>query len=154
MKSTLLLSVLSLAAAGLFAPDATAQEHKPAAAIRRASDTELALADRRGSRSDRHRYGSSRGRSHRSVARIGVYSTKHWVPGHFELRAKRVWVPASKERVWIEPIYETRVDYRGRTYRVLVCEGRWELVVRPAHFEERSVRVWVGGCWSFGTHGV
>lgn len=48
---------------------------------------------------------------------------------------KRVWVPASYRKVWVEPAYETRYDACGRRYRVLVREGHWRTVHEPGRWE-------------------
>lgn len=71
-----------------------------------------------------------------------------WVPGHYEMREERVWVPGACRRVWVEPVYSWRSDYRGCRRRVLVREGYWESVQEPGHYETRRFRVWVEGCWT------
>lgn len=53
-------------------------------------------------------------------------------------RSYQVWVPATTERVWQEPLYEFRRDSCGNTYRVLVRPGGWCVIEHPGHFEWRS----------------
>lgn len=72
-----------------------------------------------------------------------------WVPGRYETVEERVWIPEASERVWIEPVYEVRRDYCGRSFRVLVRAGYFEVQCVPAHAEVRLVRVWRPGHWSF-----
>ncbi len=63
---------------------------------------------------------------------------------------RRVWIPGTVERVWIEPVYETRYDACGRPIRILVCEGTWKDIERPGHYAIRYVRVWTPARWSCG----
>lgn len=70
-----------------------------------------------------------------------------WVPGHYEVRCERVWVPGACERVWVPPVYQWRHDSCGRAYQVLVCDGYWKTVEHPGRWENREVKVWVEGCW-------
>src|SRR5262249_48187556 len=77
----------------------------------------------------------------------GYASSRVWIPGHYELVDERVWVPGSEERVWIEPVFEVRVDPCGFSRRVLGSAGRYEVRCLPGHFELRSVRIWQSGRW-------
>jgi len=70
--------------------------------------------------------------------------------GHYETIERRVWVPGEREKVWIDPVYETRYDHCGRPYSVMVCPGRWTVRVHPAHYETRCERVWVPA--AYGPH--
>ncbi len=60
---------------------------------------------------------------------------------------KQVWVPGCAERVWIEPVYEWRLDYCGNRYQVLVRGGHWEEIVQPGHYESQRVKIWKPGYW-------
>ncbi len=63
--------------------------------------------------------------------------------GHYETRAQSVLVaPATVERRWVEPVYETRY-YAGRPQAVCVSEGGWRQFSTPARYETRYVQVWV-----------
>ena len=70
-----------------------------------------------------------------------------WTPGHYEWVMQQVWVPGCAEKVWVEPVYEWRLDYRGNRYQVLVRGGHWEEVIQPGHYESRQVQVWRPGYW-------
>jgi hypothetical protein len=75
-------------------------------------------------------------------------SYRVWSPGHYETREQSVWVEGECRRVWVEPRYEWRTDYRGCRSRVLVRPGYWDTVRTPGHYETRRVQVWVEGCWT------
>ena len=68
-----------------------------------------------------------------------------WVPGHYEHVSRKVFVPARSERVWIDPLYETRIRSCGTRVRVLVRAGYWKEVCQPAHYVTRSEKVWIPG---------
>jgi len=69
-----------------------------------------------------------------------------WVPGHYETRTERVLVePAHYETRRVREVTETRYDYYGKPYTVLVRPARVERVWVPARYETRCVRVWVPG---------
>lgn len=66
--------------------------------------------------------------------------------GHYETRIERILVaPECRERRWAEPVYETRY-YNGVPQSFCVSQGGWREVCVPAHYENRSVQVWVPGC--------
>ena len=77
----------------------------------------------------------------------GYSSSRVWVPGHHEFVYRRVWVPGTAARVWVEPVYETRRDSCGRTVRILLRAGGWRTVHEPGRYETRRVRVWQPGRW-------
>jgi hypothetical protein len=68
-----------------------------------------------------------------------------WVPAHYEIATRRVWVPGCRETVWIQPEYQWRRDAFGRWFRTCVSSGRHEVVQRPGYYKMRKVRVWVEG---------
>jgi hypothetical protein len=72
-----------------------------------------------------------------------------YVPGHYETVEHQVWIPATRQRVWCEPVYETRYDSCGRAYTVLVRNGGYEWVTTPGHYEIQTARVWVTGRWEY-----
>jgi hypothetical protein len=63
--------------------------------------------------------------------------------GRYEWRTERVWVPASRQKVWTEPVVRVHYDSCGRRVETVVRAGRWEIVHTPGHYEERRARVWV-----------
>ncbi|MCC6406862.1 MAG: hypothetical protein IT453_06835 [Planctomycetes bacterium] len=75
-------------------------------------------------------------------------SYRVWVPGHYETREERVWVAGECRRVWVEPVYGWRTDYRGCRSRVQLRAGYWETIEEPGHYETRRVQVWVEGYWT------
>jgi hypothetical protein len=70
-----------------------------------------------------------------------------WVPGHFESRCERVWVPGCTRQVWVAPRYEWRNDACGRPVRVCVRTGYWTAVTDPGRYETRTTQVWIAGRW-------
>jgi len=63
--------------------------------------------------------------------------------GHYATRVERVVVvPERHERVWVEPVYETRYSAYGPT-RVVVSAGYYRDVCVPARYEDRNVSYWV-----------
>jgi hypothetical protein len=71
-----------------------------------------------------------------------------WIPGHYELRTVRFWVPATVREEYVPPVYVTRTVSRGVRIRVLVRAGFVRRLVVPAHYESRQDRVYVPGHWS------
>lgn len=63
-----------------------------------------------------------------------------WMPGHYEIVQEKVWIPARKERVWVEPVYERR-----RHHRVLIREGYYKKVIIPGYYDIQERKVWVEG---------
>jgi hypothetical protein len=75
------------------------------------------------------------------------HCAQEWVPAHYETIREKVWVAGREEKVWVEPIYETRCDYHGRPIHVLVRPGHWKKICTPGHYEYCERKVWVEGCW-------
>ncbi|MEM7308530.1 MAG: hypothetical protein AAF682_17745 [Planctomycetota bacterium] len=75
---------------------------------------------------------------------------KVWVPGRYDTVTRQVWIPGGKEKVWIEPLYQTRYDECGRPYQVLVRDGYWTVRQLPGYYETRCEQVWVPGYWKQG----
>lgn len=139
------LAALALATFGLSSP-AVAQR-----------SVSLSLGDRGVSISARHgSFGLHLGRTY--SRRSNGYVTRRapscppqrvWIRGYWKTVDEKVWVAGSKEKVWREPVYETRHDSCGRAYRVLVRPGFWEWVQTPGCWVTRPQRVWVAGHWSY-----
>jgi hypothetical protein len=80
-----------------------------------------------------------------------------WVPGHYEIRAERIWIEGYWEEVWIPPEYKqirvTHYDRHGRPYtvwkQVLVREGHHEKIWHEGYWETREVREWIPGHWEY-----
>ena len=70
-----------------------------------------------------------------------------WIPGRTVLREQRVYVQASKRKVYVEPLYEATCGAHGRRVDVLVRDGYWKVVEEPGHWEVRQVEVWEPGHW-------
>lgn len=68
-----------------------------------------------------------------------------FVPGHYEAIEKQVWVAPKQVKVWVDQILETRYDYCGQPYTVLVQPGHWAKHVEPGHFETVLEQVFVPG---------
>ncbi len=92
-------------------------------------------------------YGSTSSRARHGYISSRHYTHRVWVPGHYVTVYERVWIPGSKRKVWIEPIYETRCDAYGRTYSVLVQPGSWQWVETKGYYEERPVKKWIPSCY-------
>lgn len=67
-----------------------------------------------------------------------------WVPGHYEVREEKVWVPGVCERVWVPPTYKMVWD-GCRPVRVVCRPGHYRAIEHPGRWECREVRVWVPG---------
>jgi hypothetical protein len=113
--------------------------------------TRRALADpqwRPGARVTPHvearRYRGTYGRARDTRGR-GCPPWRVLVPAHFERVAYQVFVRARIEKVWVPPAYETRHDFCGRPYQVLVRKGYFKTIRRPAHYETRTRKEWIAG---------
>ena len=67
-----------------------------------------------------------------------------WVPGHYEWRERRIWVPGRWREECIPAVYEVRI-IRGRRVRILVENERCERYYEAAHYEMIQEQVWVPG---------
>jgi hypothetical protein len=96
------------------------------------------------------RYTGSSAYYRRSGARSGAptwtrgapRSRRVWIPGHYEVVQRKTWVPGATRQVWVPPVYETRYDWCGRAYTVLVSAGYHRTIQDPGHWEYRNVQVW------------
>ncbi|MBK9387407.1 MAG: hypothetical protein IPN34_21545 [Planctomycetes bacterium] len=73
-----------------------------------------------------------------------------WVPGRWEFCEERYQEPGRWHQVWVEPVYEWRVDPCGRRYQVCVRPGHYESRWCEGRWATRQVRRWVPGYWSQG----
>jgi hypothetical protein len=71
-----------------------------------------------------------------------------WIPGHYEVRHERVWVPGCTRQEWVPARYEWRLDSCGRRFQILIAPGHWITVTDPGRYELREARVWVPGYWA------
>ncbi|MCC7012275.1 MAG: hypothetical protein IT454_06930 [Planctomycetes bacterium] len=70
-----------------------------------------------------------------------------WIPGHYETRIERIWVPGELHREWVAASFEWRVDVCGRRVFVQTRPGFWRTTTGPSRLEQREVRIWVAGHW-------
>jgi len=98
-----------------------------------------------------HRRGKARGKAS-SCSTVQRYSPPaSYVPGHYETRCERVWVPCSTEKVWVPAQVEVSYLPCGRRIETVVAPARWEYVTHPGRYEVRQVRVWVPATYRCGT---
>jgi len=74
-------------------------------------------------------------------------SVRVWVPGRWVVEERRVWVPGRRERVWSPPLFETRFDACGRSFRFQVRPGGFRTVQQPGRWETRAERAWRPAHW-------
>jgi len=81
----------------------------------------------------------------RGYSKHSSYNRRYNRPaaGHYKTIKEKVWVPASKHKVWVEPVYKTWFDSCGTPRRSLVQAGHYKVVVEPGHYTWRHRRVWV-----------
>lgn len=74
-----------------------------------------------------------------------------FVPGHFALVEKQVYVPGCTRKEYVPAVFETRTwrDYCGRLHveRVQVAPATWRIVQDPGTWQTVTERVWIEGCW-------
>ncbi|MBL8897711.1 MAG: hypothetical protein JNM84_08785 [Planctomycetes bacterium] len=73
-----------------------------------------------------------------------------WIPGRWEWCEERYQEPGRWHQVWVEPVYEWRVDPCGRRFQVCVRPGHYESRWCEGRWATRQVRRWVPGYWSQG----
>lgn len=71
-----------------------------------------------------------------------------WIPGHWEYRERRVWVPDRWETKRHPPVYEQRL-INHRIVPVMVRAAWYEKVLIPGHYEVVTDRVWVPGYYAY-----
>ena len=60
---------------------------------------------------------------------------------------EKVWIPDSKEKIWVDSVYATHHDEYGRPYQVLVEAGHWDVVYHPGYWGVQPKKVWIPGFW-------
>jgi hypothetical protein len=78
----------------------------------------------------------------------------NFVPGHYEARIDRVWVPGATEQVWVPAQYQVSYNACGQRIQTLVAPARWEYINHPGRYENRQVRVWIPGSYRCGGGGI
>ena len=73
-----------------------------------------------------------------------------WIPGHYERRCERVWIPGVTRQVWVEPEFQCITDAWGHTHRIEVRRGYFRTVCEPGRWEDRERYVWVEGRYAEG----
>jgi hypothetical protein len=71
-----------------------------------------------------------------------------WIPGHWEYRDRRVWVPDRWETKRHPPVYEQRL-INDRMVPVLVRAAWYEKVRIPGYYTVVTERVWVPGYYAY-----
>lgn len=150
LASTLALSlVLSASEAGAQEPGLSVGYHQAS------SNGQFGVHLQLGARAPRgHRRGaqySSRHASYRRGSPTWTYQApaprRVWMPGHYQVVQRKHWVPGSHRQVWVPARYETRYDWCGRRYTVLVSPGHYQTIQDPGHWEYRSEKVWIEAHW-------
>ena len=78
--------------------------------------------------------------------RTGPVIERHWVEGHYETKCETVLVaPEYKEIRVTPPVLETRSDYFGKPYTVMITPEHHEEICIPAKYEKVDKQVWIPG---------
>jgi hypothetical protein len=75
---------------------------------------------------------------------------RHWVPGHYDVVTRRVWVPGAHETVWQPAEWGWRHDACGGHVRYLVRPAGYVTIHHPGHWDYVQERVWVPGHYAHG----
>ncbi len=70
-----------------------------------------------------------------------------YVPGHYEIREERVWIPETWREETVPAVYREVRDYYGRVYRILVKPAEIRRIRIPGRYEIRRTRVWIPPTW-------
>lgn len=70
-----------------------------------------------------------------------------WVPGHYEIVSRPVYLAGCEDRLWVPARYGWLRDRYGRAFWGCIEPGHFLLTRQPGHYENRDVRVWVEGGW-------
>ncbi|MEN8148756.1 MAG: hypothetical protein ABFS86_02965 [Planctomycetota bacterium] len=70
-----------------------------------------------------------------------------WVPGHFEERVRRVWIPGYYRTERVPARYAVRTGLLGIRYRILIERERTRKVWVEGHVRMKREDVWVPGHW-------
>jgi hypothetical protein len=92
---------------------------------------------------------------HRVETRHGVVVRRHhhrpamrWVPGHHEIRVKKVWVAGHYRREKVPAVYGMRTTPFGDKVRFCIVAETYRRVWVPGHYRKVKERVWVPGHWT------
>lgn len=74
-----------------------------------------------------------------------------WVPGHYEVISRQVWIPGCIRQEYVPPVFEERQwrDYCGRLHieRIQISPATWRTVEAPGRWQSVSERAWIEGAW-------
>ena len=75
-----------------------------------------------------------------------------WIPGHYQLVDRRVFVAGCVHQEYVPPVFEERLwrDACGRVHveRIQTCPATWRTVQGPGKWECITERIWIEGGWS------
>jgi hypothetical protein len=68
-----------------------------------------------------------------------------YLPGHYETRSERIFIPGSAQRIYIPAQYSERCGLFGIRYRRMIQPARYEIHRQPGRYEIRQKRAWIPG---------
>ncbi|MBI3817393.1 MAG: hypothetical protein HY286_01785 [Planctomycetes bacterium] len=68
-----------------------------------------------------------------------------YIPAHYEIVSRQIWIEGCFRDVWVEPVYDFRRDACGNLIRVVARAGYWTRVQDAGHYETVRENVWVDG---------
>ena len=68
-----------------------------------------------------------------------------YIPGHYEIRQERIFIPGSVQRVFVPARYVTRCGLFGIRYRREIAPAHYQNYREPGHYELRKRKVWIPG---------
>lgn len=106
-----------------------------------------------GFRHARHGNGISIAVGYRNGHRVERNRHRHndhcqYVPGHYEVVQKQVWVPGGLRKEYRPARWGWRYDACGRRVRVLVRPAGYVMVQVPGHWDYVQERIWVAGYYA------
>jgi len=75
--------------------------------------------------------------------------TRYWVPGHYEVVERRVYVPGYQRRIYEPARYGFRIDACGFRVRYRIRAGGYRIIRTPGHYEIRRERVYYPGYYEY-----
>jgi len=70
------------------------------------------------------------------------------VPGHYVTKIKKVWIPETTEKKWVEPKYSQIWNQYTQSYKnQKVSDGYWKEYYIPGHYIEKEVQEFVPDRW-------
>jgi hypothetical protein len=74
---------------------------------------------------------------------------QYYISGYYETRTETILVePERIEKVYVEPVYDTRYTADGKPVVVKVADGYYREIVIPAKYTTIQTRVFVPGYWA------